>query len=119
MIWLADLLGIKCITKRGCIMMVRAMIREKINLTRRNKQAEAKINQTWEDIQFRERYFIVKRDELHKAQDFEKRTGRQFPGFFGFKFYPPYTIWDFSTAKYIDRTVADKEWQEAVVSNLI
>lgn len=100
-------------------MVVRTMIRERINLTRRNKEVEAKINQTWEDIQFRERYFIVKRDEIQKMHDFETRTGKKFPGFFGFKFYPPYTIWDIATAKYIDRTVADREWQEAVVSNLI
>lgn len=108
--WLTDLFGVECASTKDCLNAVRILVKEKIAANWHTLDLEAKSNQIWEDIQFRNRVFRVKRDEAAQLQQFETKTGKKHNGFFGTKFYPPYTIWHRETARYIDRETVDREW---------
>lgn len=116
--WLTDLFGVKTNSKKECLEAVQSMVRDRIESEKCSDDMEAKSNQLWEDIQFRERYFVIKRDEEQKSHEFEMRTGKKHSGFFGLRFYPPYTIWHEASAKYINREIADQEWDESPLSHI-
>lgn len=116
--WLTDLFGVKIPSKRACLEAVRDMVRRKIASDRRGRILEAKANQMWEDILFRERYFLIKREEILDAHEYEARIGKKHSGFWGLKFYPPYTVWHPETAKYLNPENVDREWEESPLANL-